>query len=449
MQQVPQFNLDAFVQVHAAEEKITSVRVNPAKFNLEDSGHFTLPNQPDLPLIPEPVPWSRAGYYLHKRPSFTFDPLFHAGCYYVQEASSMFLEQALLQHLDLQQPLKVLDLCAAPGGKSTHLQSLLRSDSLLVSNEVIKTRAGVLRQNVTKWGGANVVVTSNDPQHFARLEGFFDVLVVDAPCSGSGLFRRDPQAIGEWSEDAVALCWSRQKRILADALPCLKEGGLLVYSTCSYSPQEDEAIGDWLVAEWNMLPQRLRTEAPWNIVETVGATGAYGYRFFPDKLRGEGFYLACFTQTKSDSGKWKTTRPEKATAKEQSVIAPWLQDGELAIFKEGFFYALPATLVDAFAVLKANLYIQQAGIRLGDIMKDKLVPDHALALSGILGENVPATELSNEEAVRYLQRLDLSLSPAQKAWQTVTYHGHNLGWINALPNRVNNYYPKEFRILKQ
>jgi 16S rRNA C967 or C1407 C5-methylase (RsmB/RsmF family) len=237
-----------------------------------------------------PVPWSLYGSYLERRPSFTFDPLFHAGCYYVQEASSMFLEQALRQTTDLAQPLNVLDLCAAPGGKTTHLQSLLSEDSLLVSNEVIRSRAAVLKQNCVKWGTQNVVITNNDPQHFNRLEGFFDVVVVDAPCSGSGLFRRDEEAIEEWSPDNVQLCCGRQKRILADVFPALKEGGVLIYSTCSYSKEENEAIADWLATELQMENLTLQTEKDWHIVETTAdKTNAKGYRFFPDKVKGEGF----------------------------------------------------------------------------------------------------------------------------------------------------------------
>lgn len=180
------FDQKAFQEVHASGEQITSIRINPMKWSIlngEGLGTSSIHHSPFT--IHSPVPGSSFGYYLIQRPSFTFDPLFHAGCYYVQEASSMFLEQALKQTVDLSKKIKVLDLCAAPGGKSTHLQSLISAESLLVSNEVIRTRTGILKQNIIKWGCENVVVTNNDPQHFSRLEGFFDVLVVDAPCSGS------------------------------------------------------------------------------------------------------------------------------------------------------------------------------------------------------------------------------------------------------------------------
>src|SRR5688572_5876321 len=212
LKDVKGFYEKAFKEVHASATQITSIRRNPLKLS-GITEWSTGSGQSNAPVIKVEgnVPWSSFGFYLTERPSFTFDPVFHAGCYYVQEASSMFLEQALKQTVDLSKEIRVLDLCAAPGGKSTHIQSLISANSLLVSNEVIKNRTNVLKQNILKWGSTNVVVTNNDPKNFARLEGFFDVLVIDAPCSGSGLFRRDTEAINEWSEDNVLLCCGRQK----------------------------------------------------------------------------------------------------------------------------------------------------------------------------------------------------------------------------------------------
>jgi 16S rRNA C967 or C1407 C5-methylase (RsmB/RsmF family) len=263
LEQVKGFNQTAFEEVHTSGEQVVSVRMNPLKLSIVNgewsigNGQLAIGDQqnistsldvlqqhPSTPL--RAVPWSSSGYYLSQRPSFTLDPLLHAGAYYVQEASSMFLEQALKQSIDLAQPLLVLDLCAAPGGKSTLLQSIISNESLLVSNEVIQTRVNILKENIIKWGAGNVVVTNNDPSAFSKLHGLFDVLVIDAPCSGSGLFRRDAEAINEWSEDNVQLCSQRQQRILADAWHCLKEDGVLIYSTCSYSAEEDEEILDWI-----------------------------------------------------------------------------------------------------------------------------------------------------------------------------------------------------------
>jgi 16S rRNA C967 or C1407 C5-methylase (RsmB/RsmF family)/NOL1/NOP2/fmu family ribosome biogenesis protein len=437
------FEEAAFRHVHQSGAQVTSVRINPAKWTAEALAQ----QQAGV----SPVPWSRYGSYLDQRPSFTFDPLFHAGCYYVQEASSMFLEQAVRQTTDLTQPLNVLDLCAAPGGKTTHLQSLLSQDSLLVSNEVIRSRAAVLKQNCIKWGTRNVVITNNDPQHFGRLEGFFDMVVVDAPCSGSGLFRRDEDAIREWSSDNVQLCCGRQKRILADVFPALKEGGVLIYSTCSYSKEENEAIADWKVTELQMENIPLHTERDWHIVETAAdKTGAKGYRFFPDKVKGEGFFITAFRKTTPTRYiKWKEARLEKVDQREKKVVADWLNDDALELFQVPHLYGLLKNLVPRYAVVKGALNIQYAGVAIGTVIKEKLLPEHALALSKIVAAKVPAVEVDKETAVRYLQRSDLAIDTPTKGWNLVQYQGHNIGWINALSNRINNYYPKEFRILKQ
>jgi 16S rRNA C967 or C1407 C5-methylase (RsmB/RsmF family)/NOL1/NOP2/fmu family ribosome biogenesis protein len=449
LEDVAGFDREAFEAVHQSGEQITSIRINPAKVSIKDGEQVIFHHAPFS--IDNKIPWSSFGFYLTQRPSFTFDPLFHAGCYYVQEASSMFLEQALQQTVDLKQPLNVLDLCAAPGGKSTHIQSLISGDSLLVSNEVIKSRAGILKQNIIKWGCENVVVTSNDPQHFSRLEGFFDVIVVDAPCSGSGLFRRDEEAIHEWSKENVLLCCGRQKRILADVLPALKENGVLIYSTCSYSKDEDEDIAAWLVSEWQMQNIQLVIKNEWNIVEsTAPENGANSYRFFPDKIKGEGFFLSCFRRTASNRDvKLKPAKLEKATAKEQQVVLSWLHPKDIQLYKANVIYAIPASLAESYSIIKNALNVQYAGVAIGEVMKEKLVPEHALALSNLIADEIPKSPVSYEEAIRYLQKSDAGITPHVKGWQIITYENHNLGWINALPNRVNNYYPKEFRILKQ
>ena len=251
----PGFDAENFIDTQKNIESPTSIRLNPFK---------KASVQTD-----QQVPWCAEGYYLDKRPSFTFDPLFHAGCYYVQEASSMFIGHLLKQiRPDNNEPIKILDLCAAPGGKSTLINSALNSNDLLVSNEIIKTRVPVLCDNLNRWGTANIIVTNNDPRDFSRVTGFFDIILVDAPCSGSGMFRKDPAAMSEWSEMNVTLCHQRQERILADVYPALKKDGYLIYSTCSYSHQENEDILDWLCKEYAMETQRMPIEANWGIVET-------------------------------------------------------------------------------------------------------------------------------------------------------------------------------------
>ena len=298
LEHVQGFDKESFLHAHQSGDAATSVRVNPAKISRLKTDLIS-----QLPIT-EKIPWTSNGYYLNHRPSFTFDPLFHAGLYYVQEASSMFLEQVLKQSKDLSQPVKVLDLCAAPGGKSTLIASLISGDSLLVSNEVIKSRATVLVENMTKWATSNTIITNNDPAAFQKLQSFFDIVVVDAPCSGSGLFRKDPDAIEEWSESNVQLCSQRQQRILADIYPALKKDGILIYSTCSYSEEENECISDWLLDSFPLSTIQISltdtgTGREYDgVIETISKKhAAFGYRFFPGKVKGEGFFIAAFRKS--------------------------------------------------------------------------------------------------------------------------------------------------------
>ena len=447
---LPGFDRGAFEAVHASGGQVTSIRVNPAKWK----------NEPAM----ERVPWSSWGYYLPERPSFTFDPLFHAGAYYVQEASGMFLEQAMRQGLrqalgqaaepsGSARPLRVLDLCAAPGGKSTLLQSLLSPDSLLVANEVIRNRVTILEENMVKWGGGNVVVTSSDPEAFGRLENYFDVIVVDAPCSGSGLFRREPEAVREWSPDAVRLCHQRQQRILADCWPALRRDGLLIYSTCSYSREENEDIVDWMVSDLGGTTCPLSIASDWNIVETQGESGAFGYRFYPDRLRGEGLFMACVR--KNGGGTPVALRNKSTSArvskKDVERIAGWVESKQLlAYFHHGdVIHAMPENLIAEIPVLQSACYLKRAGVPIGKLSVKDLIPEHDLAVSTIVSGALPVMELSRGEALSYLRKDELALPPGQRGWMLVQYEGQNLGWIKALSGRINNYYPREWRILRR
>jgi 16S rRNA C967 or C1407 C5-methylase (RsmB/RsmF family)/NOL1/NOP2/fmu family ribosome biogenesis protein len=440
---VPGFDRKKFEQVHSSRAAVTAIRYNP----LKSAGL-----NPDQKY--ERVPWSSSGYYLPERPFFTFDPLLHAGVYYVQEASSMFLEQALRQTVTLDQPLKVLDLCAAPGGKSTLLQSLINSESLLVSNDVIRSRANILEENLTKWGADNVIVTNNDPKDFTRMENFFDVVVVDAPCSGSGLFRRDPDAINEWSEQNVELCCQRQQRILADVMPCLKTDGILIYSTCSYSPDEDEAIADWLTDEFNMINLPLLLDSDWGIVPSLSPKNkAQGYRFYPDKLKGEGFFLSCFKKCEGTDQQIKPPRKtmlQKLSKEENNIVLPWIDnDLSLSIWKTGdLIFAMPSALTDALLVVAGNLYIRKAGVAIGKVAGKDLVPDHSLALSTVISNKTVGISLKLQDAQLYLRKEEVKTDGSVKGWALILYEGVKLGWVKVLSNRTNNYYPKEWRILK-
>lgn len=450
LENVKGFNEEAFKEVHQLGGQITSVRLNPKKICNRQSAIGNLQS--------EKVPWSSNGYYLPQRPSFTLDPLFHAGAYYVQEASSMFLEEAFKQTVDLTKVLKVLDLCAAPGGKSTLIQSIISKDSLLISNEVIKPRANILSENITKWGAANVIVTNNDPKDFQRLGEFFDVIVVDAPCSGSGLFRKDPNAISEWSENNVSLCAQRQQRILADIMPVLKDGGVLIYSTCSYSKKEDEQIADWLVDEFKVESLKFEVEDDWGIVETISEKEkTFGLRFYPDKVKGEGFYIAAFKKGELENSTFNKQNLkskkgiEKLSKKETEFLKSWITDSEKFIFIKQLddVLAIPAILEDDLIAIQSCMYIKKAGVKLGSMIRNELIPAHDLAISTILNPTVPRLEVDLETALQYLRKAYLNVDSELKGWVLLTYQQLPIGWIKAMSNRINNYYPKEWRILNK
>ncbi len=458
------FDEEAFKAVHQSGEQVTSIRFNPNKLlNSSEASFFGEDSEA------EAVPWCSTGYYLRERPSFTLDPLFHAGVYYVQEASSMFLEEVLKQTVDLSQPLKILDLCAAPGGKSTLIQSLISTKSLLVSNEVIKTRVGILEENITKWGAGNVTVTNNDPKDFQRLENYFDVIVIDAPCSGSGLFRKDPAAIDEWSENSVQLCSYRQQRILADIMPALKEGGVLIYSTCSYSGIEDEGICDWLMDQFSVGSLPLAIDEGWGIIETESEKNkAYGYRFFPDKLKGEGFFIAAFRKGQlaisnlqlANGGQWvgkHKNRSEHLPATVIEIVKPYLKNAADFFFikQKEEVLAIPLHLENDLAIIQSALYIKKAGVKLGTVIRNELIPDHELALSTIIDPSIKSIEADKTMALDYLRREEIKLPEepsgeiASRGWFLFTYRQLPLGWIKILPHRINNYYPKAWRILNK
>lgn len=439
----PGFDAEAFAEVHASGEQVTSIRINPLKCTAEE-----------IQFNKSPIPWSSNGFYLDERPSFTLDPLLHAGCYYVQEASSMFLEQALKQTVDLTKTVKVLDLCAAPGGKSTLIQSLITPDSLLVSNDVIKSRSAILQENITKWGGVNVVVTSNDPKDFVRLENFFDVIVIDAPCSGSGLFRRDPSAIEEWSLANVELCSQRQQRIVADALPALKKDGILIYCTCSFSVEEDEEVIDWLCENFSVSRcDELNIDKDWNIVSSL--TKKYNvpcYRFYPDKLKGEGFFLSCLRKTdgQEEASYRSKLKTEKLSKTDQQAVTEWIEPGTpLHLFRhKDDVIAVPQGFEQLIPLLQERLYLRQAGITIGKMARNELIPDHALATGTIVNKAITRISLNLADALQYLRKAEVIPVTTHRGWALIEYEGHNLGWVKLLQNRINNYYPKEWRILK-
>lgn len=430
-------NWAAFASSHDQPSPV-SVRLNPGK---------------PFHTYTQPVPWTKYGFYLPDRPSFTLDPLFHAGCFYVQEASSMFLEQAILQATNVKASLNVLDLSAAPGGKSTHLLSLISRDSLLVSNEVIRTRANILSENIQKWGHDNVIVTNNDPNDFQRLPGFFDVIVVDAPCSGEGLFRKDREAMDHWSTDNVNLCARRQKRILEDIWPALKEGGILIYSTCTYNHSENEENLKWLKDQQDAEPVSLERDSQWNI-EATGYDGIHGYRFYPHRVEGEGFFIALMRKT-SPQKETVMRRQTSLMKPEKKIIAQltsWigLSEEKLLFNINDLIRFFPQSKINELELIMKNLYIIHAGTAIASMKHDKIVPEHAAALSLFIEKNSLVTiPLELDQALQFLRKEALPLESTQRGFALVTYNEVPLGWVNILPNRLNNLYPSEWRIRMQ
>ncbi len=400
-----------------------------------------------------PVPWCAQGRYLAERPVFTIDPIFHAGGYYVQEASSMYLS-AIMSHFDMtNKPLRILDLCAAPGGKSTLLAAEMSKDSFLLANEVIKQRSHILAENLVKWGASNTFASCNDVKDMALLHGFFDMVLIDAPCSGEGMFRKDSAAINEWSPAHVRLCAARQRRILADALPLLAPAGLLVYCTCTFNPQENEEQIEWLDREMGWQPLSLPHETAWAIEKG---------HFYPHRLSGEGFFVQCM---KRHSDKHSDKLPQKnkdlhragknnatyneIARKKLPDIGYWLAKPDNFVFVEdrGECYAIPADNYEAWVKIKQALYLNKQGLHLGKWAKNGLIPSPELALSTDIAAAVPDCSLTLPQALDFLRR-QTSLPPENlpKGWQTVSFEGLRLGWIKVVDDRINNYYPQEWRI---
>lgn len=362
----------------------------------------------------------------------------------------MLLWQVLKQTVGENKNLRVLDLCAAPGGKSTLLSSYF-DEGLVVSNEVIKQRVSVLYENITKWGNENVVITNNDAKNFAALEGYFDVIVVDAPCSGSGLFRKDEDAISEWSVENVSLCNYRQQRILVDVVPALKENGILIYSTCSYSKEENEDILDWLMENTNLETIDLIFPEEWGVEITESERyNASGFRCWPYKTKGEGFFIAAMRKKSGNEKYFKPIPTNPISKNELNLLKDWIKQDGLSFFKhQEDIHAIPSNFISDITWLQKNLYVKKAGINSGCIKGKDFIPHHELALSCLLNEEIQKISFSKEEALEFLRKNDLIVSNNQKGWALAAFSGLGLGWMKILLNRINNYYPAAWRILKQ
>ena len=418
---------------------LTSVRLNPAKKDNAFSGQI-------------PVPWCEDAFYLRDRPSFIMDPLFHAGAYYVQESSGMFLQTVLNQLPGIQNPLIALDLCAAPGGKSTLIQSVLHPKSVLVSNEIIKTRVQPLIENMLRWGLPNQIITNNDPRQIGQLSEIFDLLVVDAPCSGEGLFRRDPMAMKEWSMDQVMLCAGRQQRILSEALPALKPGGFLIYSTCTFNHFENEDIINWLIREKGLSPFPIEVPPDWGITKVNN----HSFKFLPHLVKGEGLFMAILQKPGGASLQGNRKKEPKLNFVSRKLfpqLQEWLNNPDDFDFvtENDFIYAIPKTMLYIYGQTRQHLYVKHAGICMGKMDKTgALIPEHHLALSTCLSGEINSIAVNKEQAIAYLRKIDFEIKDQHEpGWYVLKYKGLALGWIKLLPNRINNYLPAAYRILRE
>lgn len=424
----------------AAQQSLLAALAQPPTIAIRTNPRKPLPS---LPWPTTPVPWSQYGHYLDKRPAFTLFPPLHAGGIYVQEPSSMFLEQAL-QVVGTTKPMLALDLCGAPGGKTTHLLSLLSDDSILVSNEVIRSRVSILEEHVIKWGASNTLVTAMDPDVMAKKGISFDLVVVDAPCSGEGLFRKDPGAADEWSLQNVQVCSARQERILAAAMAMTAPGGYLVYSTCTFEAEENEThSAAFRDAGWQFCPIPMGEQHGITPIHYQGHPA--GYQFYPHSVRGEGFYLSLWQKPGNRADRhWMT--PSRNESRQDWPSWVETPDNWVALSKNGKLRLLPRALSGSMQHLAQQLRPVYYGVEAFEEKGKLLRPAHALALSECVSTTVPSLSLTTEEALRYLAREPLSIE-SPKGWLLVRYEGMSLGWAKGLGHRINNYYPQHWRIM--
>jgi NOL1/NOP2/sun family putative RNA methylase len=422
---------------HALEtDPVTSIRLND---KLE-----CLPMEVDT----EEVPWHEDGYYLSERPQFTLDPLFHAGCYYVQEASSMFVGEVLRQYV--KKDSVVLDLCAAPGGKSTLISQYLGEEGLLISNEVVRQRVFVLSENIQKWGNGNTVVTHNQAVDFGnKLSELFDCILVDAPCSGEGMFRKDAGAIEEWSLKNVQECAERQCDILDDVWDALKPGGVLIYSTCTFNREENEKNAQWVTDELGAEILPIAYEPAWGITE-----GKPGYHFYPHKTKGEGFYICALRKKGTPMGTFripKLKNPVSESVEYKDIMRTWLKHPDRWTIRQQdrFVVAYPAKYKQLIEYINTQFICISTGFGIGELRGKTVVPQHALSMLKDLNTKAFNTvSLTLDQALNYLRSEALALPNAPAGLLLLTYEGVPIGFVKNVGNHCNNLYPKEWRIRK-
>lgn len=408
------------------EDYPTSIRLNPYK-----------PCRVNSEIVKAPVPWCKDAYYLNTRPAFTFDPLFHAGSYYVQEASSMFIDQIIRQYIT--EPILALDLCAAPGGKTTCVRAALPKESILVANEPMCKRAQILSENILKFGHDNVAVTNNYPKDFQKTKLLFDLIIADVPCSGEGMFRKDANAIEEWSEENVEKCWRLQRSIIEDIWDNLKPGGILIYSTCTFNAHENEENVAWILSQFDAESIPVEVKEDWiitgslignpfqykelhssspNMQSPICHSNFFVYRFIPGKTQGEGLFMAALRKNINDAHCVST--PFSFASEQRDKVVNKLK----------------------------KLKIINFGPKEGIVKGKNIIPDTSMALSAFADNSeYPQVEIDYTTSINYLRHEAITLANnAPCGIVILTYKGHPLGFAKNLGNRANNLYPQEWRI---
>jgi len=421
------------------QEPATSIRLNPKKAASVWPG-----------LRSAEIPWAENGYMLSERPKFTLDPLFHAGAYYVQEASSMLVSHVMAQlRPQLGAQIKILDLCAAPGGKSTLLSNHLQEDDILFSNEVIRSRAQVLADQIQKWGNHQVIVLHEDPEKLGASDLSFDIILVDAPCSGEGMFRKDPASISEWSPAHVQHCSARQRRILYDILPALSPNGFLIYSTCTYNKSENISNLQHFASETGLQSVEIPMPESWQVT-TVQEGPFVGYQCFPHRTVGEGFFFGVL----HNYGRTSAKSPAKINGKltplsktERAVLQDWLPIDGLHIHPSGQVFWIPEHMLADVQYATQHFNLVYSGLRVGKLQKQLFIPDHAMALSTLPEvQSLPSYACTRQEAIDFLAKDLHSIADGPRSWVRMCYEGHGIGWVKNLGNRINNYLPDHWKI---
>lgn len=420
-----------------------SVRVNTAKGGAEFDGAT-------------PVGWCPEGFYLPERPLFTLDPRLHQGRYYVQEASSMF-HARIVRSLGLSAPVRVLDACAAPGGKTTAVASALPSGSLIVANEYVPARAAVLKENIMKWGHPATIVTRGDTAPFASMPEAFDLIVADVPCSGEGMMRKDPKAVEQWSPRLVEECAALQRSILDNLWAALSPGGYLIYSTCTFNRREDEEQVERLIAELGAESVPVPVDPAWNISPGIDTTASCS-RFIPGRTRGEGLFTALLRKPGIPSGcQLRPLRAKGPKGKKNSRPVPvpgevrgWIRGAEEFTFSTDNerITAFPTLHLPLLEALKGRTDIIHEGIPLATLKGRDIIPAHALAMSTRCNiASFPTVETDGDTALAYLRGEAVAMPDGTpRGYVMLTFAGSPLGFVKNLGNRANNLYPQSYRI---